>query len=77
MFINNECLFNCDKSMNEITKRQREFQRFLYEWYAFICTKGKKDILYVKVALLKYADEYSELIDDNFFYFIFLKELKE
>ena len=42
-----------------------------------LCTKGKKDILYVKIALLKYADEYSELIDDNFFYFICLKELKE
>lgn len=61
MFINNECLFNCDKSMNEITKRQREFQRFLF----YICFymngirfmyKRKKDILYVKVALLKYAD---------------------
>ena len=79
MFINNKHLANSDKKMRELTKRQRELQKFLFYRYFYmndmplICTEGKTDILYIKAALLNYADEYPELIDENGFLFHFFK----
>ena len=82
MFINNKYLSNSDKSMYEFTKRQRELQTFLFYRYFYmndmplICTEGKTDVLYIKAALLNYADEYPELIDENGFLFHFFKRTK-
>lgn len=79
MFINNKYLANSDKSMYEFTKRQRELQKFLFYRYFYmndmplICTEGKTDVIYIKAALLKYADEYSELIDEDGLLFHFFK----
>lgn len=81
-FINNKYLANSDKKMREFTKRQNELQRFLFYRYFYmndmplICTEGKTDILYIKAALLNYAEEYSELIDDIGFLFHFFKRTK-
>lgn len=81
-FINNKYLANSDKKMHEFTKRQNELQRFLFYRYFYmndmplICTEGKTDILYIKAALLNYAEEYSELIDDIGFLFHFFKRTK-
>lgn len=82
MFINNKYLVNNDKSIYELTKRQRELQKFLFYRYFYmndmplICTEGKTDVLYIKAALLNYADEYTELIDENGFLFHFFKRTK-
>lgn len=79
MFINNKYLDNNDKTMYTFTKRQRELQKFLFYRYFYmndmplICTEGKTDVIYIKAALLKYADEYSELIDEDGLLFHFFK----
>lgn len=79
MFINNKYLDNNDKTMYTFTKRQRELQKFLFYRYFYmndmplICTEGKTDVIHIKAALLKYADEYSELIDEDGLLFHFFK----
>lgn len=51
-----------------LSSREREYQKFLFFKYFFsnklptVVTEGKTDILYIKSALLKYANEYSRLV---------------
>lgn len=67
----NNKLDNVRHHFNNLSSREREYQRFLFYKYFFVNTKplivteGKTDIVYIKSALKKLYKEYPNLVTKN------------